>query len=183
MDKDVVCDGMGVYGDIVDEILSGKIFVYPTDTIYGLGCNALNGCSVNKIKDMKRRDRDKPISVIAPSFEWIKDNCVVGNIDLEKYLPGPYTLILKKRDIDFLNECSNGGNIGVRMPNHEFFRVIEKAGVPFVTTSVNLSGESPISNVCEISDDILEGVDIVIDVGEVKGKPSILVIDGKEMVR
>ena len=89
----------------VDEILNGKIFVYPTDTIYGLGCNALDGASVNKIKKMKGRDKDKPISVIAPSIDWIRENCIV-DFDLHKYLPGPYTLILKKlgsilRDTDY----------------------------------------------------------------------------------
>lgn len=164
-------------------ILKGEIFIYPTDTIYGLGCNALDGDAVNKIKKMKGRDADKPISVIAPSIKWIRDNCDVGSVDLEKYLPGPYTLILKKKRIDFLSECSRGETIGVRIPDHDFIKEIEDAGVPFVTTSVNLSGEEPIHNIDDISDDILHDIDIIIDVGEVKGVPSTLVIDGKEIVR
>ena len=54
--------------EIISKILEGDIFVYPTDTIYGIGCNAENIDSVNKIKQIKQRDRDKPLSIIAPSI-------------------------------------------------------------------------------------------------------------------
>ena len=59
--------------EIIDFIRKGKIFIYPTDTIYGLGCDALNEKSVEKIKEIKKRDKDKPLSVIAPSKKWIFD--------------------------------------------------------------------------------------------------------------
>ncbi|UCG94990.1 MAG: Sua5/YciO/YrdC/YwlC family protein, partial [archaeon] len=74
-------------------VLQGSVFIHPTDTIYGLGCDATRYNSVIRIRQIKQREQ-KPFSVIAPSKEWILENCVVGEADLTR-LPGPYTLILK----------------------------------------------------------------------------------------
>lgn len=164
------------------EIQKGKIFIYPTDTIYGVGCNALNKEAVEKIKQIKQRDKDKPLSVIAPSIEWINENLIV-DIDLSKYLPGPYTIILKKKNPDFLSHVSNKESLGVRIPDHEFTKKIQEANLPFITTSVNLSGEPFVTKVSDINPDILEEVDHIIDYGELNGKPSTIIINGKEMKR
>jgi L-threonylcarbamoyladenylate synthase len=167
---------------IVEKIRSGKIFIYPTDTIYGIGCNALDEGAVKRIREIKKRDRDKPLSVIAPSFDWIEKNCIV-DVDLKKYLPGPYTIILKKKGPSFLKHVSDADSIGVRIPDCEFSKYVEAAGVAFITTSVNLSGEPFARSIKEIPREILEGVDEVIDIGELNGKPSTLIIGGKEIER
>ena len=111
--------------DITKEIIEGKIFIYPTDTIYGIGCNALNKKSVNKIKKLKGRDKDKPLSIIAPSKKWIKENCII-DVDLIKYLPGPYTIVLKKKDSNFLKHVSNTSTIGIRIPKNNFIKMNKK---------------------------------------------------------
>ena len=162
-------------------VLSGKIFIYPTDTIYGLGCDATNKESVDKIREIKKRD-NKPFSVIAPSFEWIEENCLVDT-DLSKYLPGPYTIILKKKNPSFLIWVSNTDSIGVRVPDNSFCKKIQKTGVPFITTSVNLAGEPFATKISEIKEEIKNKVDFIIDIGELNGKPSTLVIGGKEVKR
>ena len=80
---------------IIKEIIAGKIFIYPTDTIYGIGCDASNENSVAKIRILKQRET-KPFSVIVPDLAWIKDNCLI-NEDIEKHLeklPGAYTFFL-----------------------------------------------------------------------------------------
>ena len=79
------------------EFFLDKIFIYPTDTIYGIGCDAENEFLVDKISEIKKRDI-KPFSVIAPSVEWILENCETTKEEIEKFLPGAYTLILKKKD-------------------------------------------------------------------------------------
>lgn len=168
--------------DIVDQIIKGKIFIYPTDTIYGLGCNALNKRSVNKIKKLKQRDKNKPLSIIAPSKKWIKENCIT-NINLDKYLPGPYTLILKKKNPDFLSHISKSETIGIRIPKSEFTKHIKKANTPFITTSVNLSGEPPITSISEIPNKIKKNVDHIVDIGILSGNPSTLIIKGKKIKR
>jgi len=164
-------------------ILKGKIFIYPTDTIYGLGCDATNRECVEKIKKIKIRDSEKPLSVIAPSFEWIEKNLVV-DCDLRKYLPGAYTLILKKKNPESLKWVSSGDTLGIRIPKNNFTKEIQKSGVPFITTSVNLNGEKSALRVEDIGKRILNEVDIVIEADEeLSGKPSVLVINGKEIVR
>ncbi len=164
------------------EILTGKIFIYPTDTIYGLGCNAMDKIAVSKIKEIKKRSKDKPLSIIAPSLFWIKEHCYI-DLDLSKYFPGPYTVVLKKKDINFLHWVASDDSLGVRIPDNSFTKKIQKSKVPFVTTSVNLSGQKPITKISEIPEEIRKKVDIIIDEGELSGRPSTLIINGKEVKR
>lgn len=169
--------------DFVEDIKHGAVFIYPTDTIYGLGCDATNDESVAMIKSLKYRDADKPISIIAPSVDWIKEYCEVEDELIEKYLPGPYTLILKKKDPDFLKDISSNDSLGIRIPDCEFTELVEKAGVPFITTSVNFAGEPFAVKISDIDHKIIDAVDIVIGVGELDGRPSTIVVDGKEVKR
>lgn len=166
----------------ISEIREGKIFIYPTDTIYGIGCDAENVLAVEKIRTIKGRD-NKPFSVIAPSLKWIKDNLVV-DIDLKKFLPGPYTVVLKKKKREFLSHVSELPTLGVRIPKCEFTKLVQQVGVPFITTSVNFSGQKPVIAADEIPKEIRKQVDVVIEGdGECSGVPSALIIDGKEMRR
>jgi L-threonylcarbamoyladenylate synthase len=168
--------------EFLNAVSEGKLCIYPTDTIYGIGCNALNSSAVQNIRQIKKRELEKPFSVIAPSIAWIKKQCVI-DVDLKKYLPGKYTVILKKRDKHFLKEVSAGETLGVRIPDHPFTKLVQKTGVPFVTTSVNISGEKPVTKISEIPAHIKNQVDLIIDAGILDGKPSTLIIGGKEIVR
>lgn len=167
--------------NLKQQILSGKLFIYPTDTIYGIGCDATNKKSVTKIREIKQRD-NKPFSVIAPSIKWIKEHCI-ADVNLSSYLPGPYTIILKKKNKDFLSWVSNTDSLGIRIPDNEFCKNIQKAGLPFITTSVNLSGQPFAKSIKEIPKEIKAKVDFIIDVGELSGNPSTLIVDGKEIRR
>ncbi|MCA9460458.1 MAG: Sua5/YciO/YrdC/YwlC family protein, partial [Nanoarchaeota archaeon] len=91
--KDEILQNLDFY---LNEIKLGKIFIYPTDTIYGIGCSALVSKSISLIKKIKKRD-EKAFSVIAPSKKWINENCNVLDVHkkyLEK-LPGKYTFIFE----------------------------------------------------------------------------------------
>ncbi len=172
--------------DLVKAIKAGKIFIYPTDTIYGIGCDASNKEAVNKIRELKKRD-EKPLSVIAPSFDWIKENLIIDEgLDIKKYLPGQYTIILKKKDPFFLKWVSLSDSLGIRIPNHKFTRELQKSGVPFITTSVNLTGEPFARKVSEIKPELINKVDYIIkaaDENKLSGKPSKLIINGEEILR
>ena len=169
--------------ELVKEIKAGKIFIYPTDTIYGLGCDATNKKAVEKIKTIKERDRDKPLSVIAPNMKWIKENLII-DCDLDKYLPGPYTVILKKKNPEFLSHIAKGETLGIRIPANHFTKEIQKAQVPFVTTSVNLSGEPFTLSTNEIKPEIKKQIDHIIFTNEkLSGEPSKLILNGKEIER
>ena len=158
--------------EILEAIQSGKIFIYPTDTIYGLGCSALLGNAVSKIRAIKERD-NKPFSVIAPSKAWIKKYCAVLMEDVDKYLPGPYTLLVKRIKEAVAKEVNpNDETLGVRIPKHWFASIVQEAGVPFITTSVNVSGEPHMEKLEDVKPEILNQVDYVIDEGEIKGARS-----------
>jgi L-threonylcarbamoyladenylate synthase len=171
--------------ELKKEILKGKIFIYPTDTIYGIGCDATNLKSVEKIKNIKDRERDKPLSVIAPSINWIKDNLILEeNLNIEQYLPGPYTIILKKKDPSFLKHVSSNDSIGVRIPDHKITKEIQKTEKPFITTSVNLSGEPFLTDLKELKKEISSKVDYLIQSHTpLSGKPSSIIINGKILER
>ncbi|MBT4376561.1 threonylcarbamoyl-AMP synthase [archaeon] len=162
--------------------LKSEIFIYPTDTIYGIGCDATNEKLVNELRELKNRD-DKPLSVIAPSVNWILNNFEVEMELIKKYLPGPYTLLLKKKDLNFLSWISNNEFVGVRIPDCEFTKTLQRTGIPIVTTSVNLAGESFATLVEDIDPRIKEKVDLIVEGENLSGEPSVLVKDGKEFKR
>ena len=107
--------------EILQHILEGSLFVYPTDTIYGMGCDATNAEAVKRVRQAKPR-LSSAYSVIAPSIEWIKENCEISK-EAEKWLkelPGPITLILNLKNKDCIAKEVNSGKdtLGVRIPNH-----------------------------------------------------------------
>ena len=148
--------------EILTKIKGGNIFIYPTDTIYGIGCDARNFNAVKRIRELKNRD-EKPFSVIAPSKEWIINNCEEKNLNK---LPGPYTLILKLKNKECVASNVSGLNtLGVRIPDHWF-----KVDIPIVTTSVNKSDKTNMTSLEDLDKDIK--VDFIIYEGEKKGKSS-----------
>ncbi len=169
--------------EIAEYIRQGAIFIYPTDTIYGIGCNAEDEHAVEVLRSIKSR-YDKPFSVIAPGQEWILKNCVVSK-EAEEWLeklPGPYTLImlLKNKKCVAKNVNMGAETLGVRIPRHWISGFVKELGIPIVTTSVNLSGENYANSVDEMDVKIKNKVNFIIDEGEKQGKPSTLVhLDGE----
>lgn len=165
---------------IAKQINSGAILVYPTDTVYGLGCDAEDAKAVKKLRQIKGTNH--PFSVIAPSLRWIKENLEMKFPEYLSQLPGPVTLILRKKRL-ILESASENINLGVRIPDHPIMKLIELAGKPFITTSANKLGEPPATKISEIPKDIERQVDFVIDGGQLPGKPSkIIDLTGPEPV-
>jgi L-threonylcarbamoyladenylate synthase len=166
--------------EILGKIRNGAVFISPTDTIYGLSCDARNGESVSRLRKLKGRD-DKPLSIWVPSKQWIQDNCDASNLDK---LPGPYTLILPLLTASVASEVNPGLNtIGVRIPDHWFSKIVEKLGFPLVTTSVNKVGKEHMTSLENGDKEILDAVDFVIYEGEKSGEPSTIIKEKKEIER
>ena len=95
-----------------NQIKNNALFIYPTDTIYGIGCDATSEEAVKKLRNVKTR-YTRPFSIIAPNKQWILENCVIGEKEkswIDK-LPGPYTLILKlKNKTAIAKETNNEGD-------------------------------------------------------------------------
>lgn len=162
---------------IVQRITSGKLFIHPTDTIYGLGCNALDEGAVNDLRTAKRQ-LSRPFSIMVPDKEWIYNNCVItpGVEEWIDKLPGPYTLILNlKRNAVAKSVNLGEDTIGVRLPEHWFREILKKAGLPIITTSANITGENFMTSIDELDPMIKMKCDFMIDEGIKKGTPSTIV--------
>ncbi|MGM5487838.1 MAG: L-threonylcarbamoyladenylate synthase [Nanobdellota archaeon] len=159
-------------------IISGEIFIHPTDTIYGLGCHAFDETCVNKIREIKNRPEDKPFSIIAPSKEWIREHCHVDEEGEEwlRKLPGPYTLILRLKEPALGGPVnSNGESIGIRIPDHWISQAVSEIGVPIVTTSANLRGQEFMTSIEDLPSELKSKVNFAIYEGEINGSPSTIV--------
>ena len=164
----------------LDRVRNGDIFIYPTDTIYGLGCNALLLDSVKRLREIKERDTN-PLSIIASSKEWISENCILKD-SLDK-LPGPYTLILElKRDCVVKEVNPDLTTLGVRIPKHWISDFVKKLELPIVTTSVNKAGEKPMTSIEDLDKDIKGSVDFIVYEGVKDNKPSTIIDTTKEEV-
>ncbi|MBI1970957.1 threonylcarbamoyl-AMP synthase [Candidatus Woesearchaeota archaeon] len=157
-------------------IRKGAIFVYPTDTVYGIGCDAQNEEAVATISRLKHRPATSQFSVIVPSKQWIHNNCILSKKAKEwlTKLPGPYTFILPRKRIGQAR-CEAQQTIGVRIPNHWIRKVIQELGLCSITTSVNRSGSQPITNVNAIPPGMKKKIAFCIDEGTLQGSPSMLV--------
>lgn len=173
----------------LNKLRQGAIVMYPTDTIYGLGCDATNQKAVEKIRLAKQRE-EKPFSIIAPSKEWITENCII-TLAVEQALdklPGPYTLLLNlKNQTAIAKAVTNSETVGVRIPNHWWAEIVKEFGKPFVTTSVNLSGEPHAVSPWKTSYKLKAHIDFAIEDGDKTG-PASKIIDCtgseiKEIVR
>jgi L-threonylcarbamoyladenylate synthase len=162
--------------EIIERIKT-SIFVYPTDTIYGIGCDARNEELVARIREIKKRN-DVPFSIITPSKDLIRAHCeMTPEIEqgLEK-LPGPYTLILPvKKPFVAKNVSFDGKSIGVRMIDSWFQEIVTRFNFPVITTSVNVHRKPHMTSVKDIDKDIKKEVDFIIDDGEHFKRPSQLI--------
>ena len=161
-------------------IRDGELVVYPTETVYGLGADALDPDAVERVFDAKGRDRDKPISFAVPSFETAVEAGYVEATDRERafaadFLPGPVTLLCARCDPipDVL--VAGHDRVGVRVPDWEpALELCSRAGRPITATSANLSGEPSARRVDEVSERVREAA-VVLDGGETPGTESTVV--------
>ena len=151
-------------------IRNGGIVIFPTETVYGIGTNGFDEKSIKKIYELKRRDSNKPISLLVSNMEMVemvaKDISELEYKLMRKFWPGPFTIILKKRSIvpDILT--SNGDTVGVRMPSGEIAKkLIEYAEVPIAAPSANISGKPSGIDINDIMKDFEGKVDCIIDNG------------------
>lgn len=154
-------------------INDGKLVIFPTETVYGIGANALNSKAVDDIFIAKGRANDNPLIVHISDFSML-DDLVEEPTDLEKklmesFMPGPFTIILKKKDIIPNNVSANLDTVGIRMPSNKIAHdLIEKANTPIAAPSANISSRPSGTKIEDIKDEFNDKVDIIIDGGETK---------------
>lgn len=161
-----------------DLIKEGGLVVYPTDTIYGLGCDILKKKSVERIYEMVGKARKQPLSFICPDLRDIAKYAIVSNIAyrlMKRILPGPYTIILPAtREVPRLMQ-SKAATVGIRVPAHPVTQMLmSMLDNPIVTTSV----PSPEQIQFDDPEDIahrLPFLDAIIDCGLIAPEPSTVI--------
>lgn len=161
----------------------GGVLLYPTDTCYGLGCDARNTQAMAKIGAMKGRDGAKKFSVIIPSVHSADTIVMVSEEQrkiLEKHLPGPFTFILI--NVDFRVAATS--TLGIRVPDCPVTQKIASLfGEPYITTSANLSGTGALYSFQEIKHNLLDHLpndlqpNLILDAGELPRTDASTVVD------
>lgn len=170
----------------LEVLRSGGIILYPTDTVWGIGCDATNAEAVQKIYDLKRSADKKSMLVLCKDADMVVRyvNKAPGiAFEVMEMATKPLTLILPGASGVAANLIPEEGTLGVRVPNHEFCqKLLYKFGKPIVSTSANISGEKTPKKVAEISKEILDGVDFVVNPrfqGRPTGQPSSIIAFGE----
>lgn len=154
---------------VVEGLKNGSVIAYPTDTTYGIGCSIFCKKSIERIYQMKLRDRRKPFSIICSSLSEISRYARVGNSafkHLKRFLPGPYTFVLEAtREVPDLL-LTRQKTVGIRIPDNRICtNLVSALGNPIITTSANLSGEEPVGDPYAIADTFGNQLDFILDGG------------------
>ena len=173
--------------EYIDKILkNNKLFIYPTDTLYGIGGNFYSLEVINKIDKIKGRT-DKPYSVAVSDLEMLKGMVKnIPDIFTEKYsklLPGKYTFLFEIADHIDRDLVKGSNKIGIRIPESpEILRLIDRVGTPVITTSVNETGELPLNKFDDIIEFIKKNnfeqdISLIINGGDLQGATGSTIID------
>lgn len=148
-------------------VQDGGIILYPTDTIWGIGCDASNVAAVNRIYSLKQRDEAKSMIILLDTVNKLQGYVQeVPEIayELMEFAEHPLTLILSKAKNVAPNLIAADGSIGIRVVKHDFCEnLIQRLRKPLVSTSANISGQPAPKSFSKISPEIIDGVDYVVE--------------------
>ena len=152
----------------VEALLAGEVIGYPTDTVYGLGCDISSKKAIDRLYQIKGMERSHPLAFICPDLSEIARYAVVDNQIyrvLRHFLPGPYCFILEAtREVPRILQTKRK-TIGIRVPKHEVTcAVVRELGRPIISTTAQRAGADPHVDPAEIDEDF-KGLGLVIDSG------------------
>ncbi|WP_241964463.1 L-threonylcarbamoyladenylate synthase [Halorubrum sp. 48-1-W] len=162
----------------VGAVASGGLVVYPTETVYGLGGDALDASAVERVFETKGRDRDDPLSLGVASVDDALAHTrptALALAFMRAFLPGPVTVVVE-RDPSVPGALTGGRDrVGVRVPDHPIARALLEEAGPLTATSANVSGGGSVTRVSDLDERVRDRVDVVIDGGETGGAESTVV--------
>ncbi len=169
--------------DLVNSsIVQGGIAVIPTETIYGLTCSASDEDAVRRLYRIKGRDMSKPSAVFIAKTSRISDLAEINSATclrvIEKFLPGPLTVILKSKRTKIPGVVGNDGKIGIRVSSHPFVtEICTRVDVPLIATSANRSGQSDCRTAQEVLAAFSDVLTIIVLDSSSTGGPATTVVD------
>lgn len=163
---------------VVEMLQKGGVIAYPTDTVFGLGCDLMNKGAIERLYQIKGMHRDKSLAFICPDLSDIARYAIVENPQyrvLKRCLPGPYTFILTAtREVPKMVQTKQK-TVGIRVPNHPVpIAIARELGRPLISTTAAPPGETPIVDPWELSERF-PGLEVVIDAGECGDVPTTIV--------
>ena len=175
-------EGIEKASEIINE---GGIVIFPTDTVYGIGCNPYNKKAVEKVYKIKSRDIMKSVPVLTYSIETAEKIAKFDQFTkkiVEKFWPGPLTVILKVTDKEIKESLNLENKIAIRVPDHKCTLELLKKCNFLVGTSANISGDSPYTEPDECLKN-LETYDVFVDGGIItsKGESTIIEIENEQI--
>ena len=179
---------------LIDQVVSilrhGGIIAYPTDTYYGIGCDIMNKKAIERIYQLRQRDKKKPFSFICSSLKNISRYAKVTNYaykNIRHLLPGPYTFVLPGSKLVPKIMLTNRKTAGIRVPDNRIcMALVEALGNPIISTSAKAPDGSIFHDASLIHEYFDNRLDVVIDGGYISGKPSSVVSildDTPEVIR
>lgn len=178
-----------VLADLQQVLHDGKTILYPTDTVWGLGCDATNKEAVQKIYSIKNREESKSLIILVSSIAMLKEfvsDIPVKALNILESATNPTTIIYHNPKGLASNTIASDNTIAIRIPDSEFcIEMIDLFGKPIVSTSANISGEPTPKSFSEISEGILNSVDYVVNLQQDKvneKSSTILKIDGDDII-
>ncbi|HOT96377.1 MAG TPA: L-threonylcarbamoyladenylate synthase [bacterium] len=157
----------------------GELVIYPTDTVYGLGCNLLNKKGVERIYQLKGNDKRKLLSFICPDLKEIAQYALVSTPAykiMKRLTPGPYTFLLEASRLVPKILLERRKTVGIRVPDHPISqRLLQGLGAPIISTSATLPGQPYLTDIDEISEIFQHYVDVLIDSGPGSSEPSSII--------
>lgn len=163
----------------VEILQGGGVIAYPTDTVYGLGCDITQKKGVEQIARIKGRDPKKPMSFVCSDLANISEYAKVSNFAyrlLKRFLPGPYTFILEATKEVPRTLLTKQKTVGIRVPNHQVcLDLVTALGNPIISTSANVAGSEAIGTPEEIEEILGSRIDLILDSGPLPSIPSTIV--------
>ena len=154
-----------------DILRAGGVIIYPTDTAYGLGVDALNDNAIKKLYRIKGRDFSKPTHVIVPNWSWIMV-LTYPNENAKKlyeaFMPGPLTIVLNKKPVTPDILTADLPTLGIRIPNNDITKLISRFfNAPYTTPSANKSGGKTPYSIEDVKEELdISKVDLILDAGK-----------------
>lgn len=163
----------------VEILRAGGVIAYPTDTVYGLGCDIFSKNAVQKIYRLKGRDFKKPLSFMCADLQEISQYAQISDFAyrvMKHCLPGPYTFILPSKHNVPKSFLPKQQTVGVRIPNNALCLALTKElGRPIITTSANLSDQPSLGDAKEIEKTFNHGLDLILDSGILNQEASTII--------
>ena len=173
-----------------DVLRDGGVIIYPTDTVYGLGCALSNKKGIERIYELKKRNKKKPLSFVCSDLKHISQYAKVTDYaykTMKRLLPGAYTFILEASRLVPKIILPKRSTTGIRVPDNQIcLALIKELGEPIISTSVKTAQGESLSDPCLIKENFNRVVDLIIDGGIIMPEPSSvisLVDDNIEIIR